>query len=61
MRDARGVVQSPHGLFLFTEDGVFKYDENKNCFDQVEFCDLDGNPIAQQSVGTVDDDPRNDQ
>lgn len=61
MRIPEGIVQSSQGLFLFTEDGVFRYDdEGGNCFKQVKFCDLDDNPVTQ-SIGTVDDDPRNDQ
>ena len=50
------IVDNPYGLFIFTPDGVFKFNEDLNCFDEIEFKNAGGTVI--QSIGTVNDDPK---
>lgn len=56
MRYPKGVVDSNEGLFLFTDDGIFKFDKSANCFKEVELRNSSNVIIA--SIGTVNDDPR---
>jgi len=47
------VITCAQGLFIITRDGIFKYEEGKNCFQRVKICDQDGNEI--QEIGTIND------
>ena len=49
------IVDSEHGLFIFTPDGVYRYNHAANCFREVKFEDASGTVI--QSIGTSDGDP----
>ena len=41
-KPAGRIVDSQHGLFLFTEDAIFKFDPDSNSFVEVEVKEKDG-------------------
>jgi len=49
------IIDSEHGLFIFTPDGVYRYEPGDRCFKEVQIKDAQDVVIA--SIGTVDDDP----
>lgn len=56
MKQAPEVHEGAFGLFIVTEDGIFKYNESENCFKAVKICDESG--VVMQRIGTVRDDPK---
>ena len=55
-KTAGRIIDSEHGLFLFTEDGIFKFNSNSNCFEEVEVKQNGGDVV--QTLGGMTVDPK---
>ena len=44
-KPAGRIIDSEHGLFLFTDDGFFKFDPSSNSFVEIEVKKKDGDVI----------------
>jgi len=58
MKVPEGIIDNESGFFLFTQDGVFKYNSDDNCFKEVEICNSDG--VVIQKIGGITQDPKNE-
>ena len=54
-KTAGSVIDSPHGLFIITDDGIFKFNSTSNCFEEIEVKNKDGGAAVRTFTGITKD------